>query len=463
MTGKSQNEAAAFLKNIAVGKQVDLIISRQECQSQQPAIDASPSPKLPRQLPPENGEIQTGRQREVLTFEIPLNDTGSAGLGVSVKGKTTTTTEGLSIDLGIFVKSVIHGGAASKDGRLNPNDQLISINGQSLLGLSNSTAMAMLRQCMMHCEGPIAKPGVILMTIARRVPATQAPNDKREEEENYAHHHKRDDSILSTVSADSGEEQFLTPPYSVLHSTPTRHEDSSRGSLISNENTTVIYNGSRVPTVYAQTTADSLNLSASVGSRHPVIDRLTGNQSLPESQQRGPTYSKQTTAVEEEETTEPIYSSKQRERNVSVSPHRADVLIEHDRCAEATLWPASEEENCEINIKNGDSEMSLNKEDDPGFQRDGFGRQSMSEKRHAHLDAKNTDTYQRNKKSKDDQRHRTSGRFEKGSPERVSAHQSGGQRAVETRAATTTTQQQLQQPELHDLGEQKGQKRVECF
>lgn len=33
-----------------------------------------------------------------------------------------------------------------------------------------------------------------------------------------------------------------------------------------------------------------------------------------------------------------------------------------------------------------------------GFSRDAFGRQSMSEKRHATLDAKNTDTYQRNKK-----------------------------------------------------------------
>jgi hypothetical protein len=34
------------------------------------------------------------------------------------------------------------------------------------------------------------------------------------------------------------------------------------------------------------------------------------------------------------------------------------------------------------------------------FSRDAFGRQSMSEKRHASLDAKNTDTYQRNKKAR---------------------------------------------------------------
>lgn len=37
-----------------------------------------------------------------------------------------------------------------------------------------------------------------------------------------------------------------------------------------------------------------------------------------------------------------------------------------------------------------------------GFSRDAFGRQSMSEKRHATLDAKSTDTYQRNKKIRDE-------------------------------------------------------------
>jgi len=51
--------------------------------------------------------------RQILTFNIPLNETGSAGLGISVKGKTSTTN-GVTKDLGIFIKTVIHGGAASK-------------------------------------------------------------------------------------------------------------------------------------------------------------------------------------------------------------------------------------------------------------------------------------------------------------------------------------------------------------
>ncbi|GIY97614.1 hypothetical protein CEXT_737221 [Caerostris extrusa] len=69
---------------------VELVISRQE-------TDLSPSPSLPRQLPPEKGEEEVGvvpwKRRDIFTYEVPLNDTGSAGLG-SVKGKTSNTEKG---------------------------------------------------------------------------------------------------------------------------------------------------------------------------------------------------------------------------------------------------------------------------------------------------------------------------------------------------------------------------------
>ena len=69
------------------------------------------------------------------------------------------------VDLGIFVKSVLHGGAASRDGRLLTNDQLVSINGMSLLGKANPSAMETLRKAM-HEEGPV--PGIISLTVARK-------------------------------------------------------------------------------------------------------------------------------------------------------------------------------------------------------------------------------------------------------------------------------------------------------
>lgn len=64
-----------------------------------------------------------------------------------MKGKTSSGPNG-SVDLGIFVKNVIHGGAASRDGRLFQNDQLVNINGMSLLGKPNSEAMKTLRTAM---------------------------------------------------------------------------------------------------------------------------------------------------------------------------------------------------------------------------------------------------------------------------------------------------------------------------
>jgi hypothetical protein len=36
-------------------------------------------------------------------------------------------SDGTVVDLGIFVKSVLHGGAASRDGRLKTNDQLVNL------------------------------------------------------------------------------------------------------------------------------------------------------------------------------------------------------------------------------------------------------------------------------------------------------------------------------------------------
>uniref|UniRef100_A0A3B3U338 Par-3 family cell polarity regulator alpha, b n=1 Tax=Poecilia latipinna TaxID=48699 RepID=A0A3B3U338_9TELE len=101
--------------------------------------------------------------REFLTFEIPLSDSGSAGLGVSVKGNRSKENHA---DLGIFVKSIINGGAACKDGRLRVNDQLIAVNGESLLGKTNQDAMETLRKSM-STEGN--KRGMIQLIVARRV------------------------------------------------------------------------------------------------------------------------------------------------------------------------------------------------------------------------------------------------------------------------------------------------------
>uniref|UniRef100_A0AAV2LAR7 PDZ domain-containing protein n=1 Tax=Knipowitschia caucasica TaxID=637954 RepID=A0AAV2LAR7_KNICA len=99
--------------------------------------------------------------REQLMFEIPLNESGSAGLGVSLKGNKSRET---GEDLGIFIKSIIHGGAAYKDGRLCVNDQMIAVNGEYLVGRSNHAAMETLRRSM-SAEGTAR--GTIQLLVLR--------------------------------------------------------------------------------------------------------------------------------------------------------------------------------------------------------------------------------------------------------------------------------------------------------
>ena len=66
---------------------------------------------------------------------------------MSVKGRTSPSESG-PVDVGIYIKSVLREGAASRDGRLQHNDQLIDVNNNSLLGLSNADAMETLRRAM---------------------------------------------------------------------------------------------------------------------------------------------------------------------------------------------------------------------------------------------------------------------------------------------------------------------------
>ncbi|XP_044925091.1 partitioning defective 3 homolog isoform X15 [Mustela putorius furo] len=153
IAGKSQEEVVSLLRSTKMEGTVSLLVFRQE--------DAF----HPRELKGEDEDIvlTPDGTREFLTFEVPLNDSGSAGLGVSVKGNRSKENHA---DLGIFVKSIINGGAASKDGRLRVNDQLIAVNGESLLGKTNQDAMETLRRSM-STEGN--KRGMIQLIVARRI------------------------------------------------------------------------------------------------------------------------------------------------------------------------------------------------------------------------------------------------------------------------------------------------------
>ncbi|XP_059471634.1 partitioning defective 3 homolog isoform X3 [Neocloeon triangulifer] len=429
MTGKTQSEAVATLRNAPPGSTVSLVVSRQD--------KGDESPRLPRELsragnkfdrvtnnddnclqpmrsdePPEkandDGIIFPWKHREILTFDIPVHDTEKAGLGVSVKGKTSAVPGG-SVDLGIFVKSVINGGAASRDGRLRTNDQLIDINGVSLIASNNSDAMETLRRNM-HQEGP--KPGVITLTVSRRVSSMQNLNTSTESATSGR------DSANSLLSSSSGTEVF---GYRGDGEGPTP-ENSCASETSEN---TVIF----MPKVNGDVQRDVRPLDKKIinpmdplANRNPVLDRLTGNAGLRnESYYRatmdsswnanltsmGNKFSSptlhcpngETVLIEDEYMTHQIIApNPRRPEKFSIPPPDRQEQYPNPKSPHEPQTPSTPGAPGDATYA---SQLSL--EVDPAnFARDAVGRQSMSEKRHASLDAKNTDTYQRQKKAREE-------------------------------------------------------------
>ncbi|KAG7509781.1 afadin-like [Solea senegalensis] len=73
-----------------------------------------------------------------LTLKKPLN----SGMGVSIVAAKGSQRE----NLGIYIKSIVKGGPAEMNGGLTAGDQLLSVDGQSLVGLSQERAAAIMLQ-----------------------------------------------------------------------------------------------------------------------------------------------------------------------------------------------------------------------------------------------------------------------------------------------------------------------------
>ncbi|XP_056007417.1 partitioning defective 3 homolog isoform X5 [Ostrea edulis] len=396
LTGKTQADVVAMLRNVTMGSSVRLVISRQE------VVDEKF--QVPRELPQErsgdtDGSLTAGRNKEILRLDIPLSDTGSAGLGVSVKGKTMSTDRGTR-DLGIFVKSVIHGGAASKDGRLAVNDQLIEVNNEKLMGLSNTDAMEMLRKAM-QLDGPI--PGHIHLVIARKIGAP-SPSPFTQEASADAFVFGADNKMVRETDHVKNL-QKLEPPWE-----PHRGLDyMDGGSKARNFLIDRLTNGGLRNESYTKATREEFDDSAmshdqEEGLRNQSYSLAlhgTGNILSPGISPFKPSL-KSTPLVGPHVMIE--NEEEEMESRRRVRPHSTiGFLHQHSNSS------SSEDLNQQpVWLQGGDwgppgspGGEELSPTSPLGeFKREGFGRQSMSEKRKGHIDPSRSEIYQRVKSNR---------------------------------------------------------------
>uniref|UniRef100_A0AAZ3RZX0 Afadin n=1 Tax=Oncorhynchus tshawytscha TaxID=74940 RepID=A0AAZ3RZX0_ONCTS len=101
---------------------------------------------------------QMRKEPEVVTVTLKKHN----GMGLSI-----VAAKGAGQDkLGIYIKSVVKGGAADMDGRLAAGDQLLSVDGRSLVGLSQERAAELMTRTGSVVTLEVAKQGAIYHGLA---------------------------------------------------------------------------------------------------------------------------------------------------------------------------------------------------------------------------------------------------------------------------------------------------------
>ncbi|XP_066553572.1 afadin isoform X4 [Amia ocellicauda] len=106
----------------------------------------------------DSADLPMRKEPEVVTVTLKKHN----GMGLSI-----VAAKGAGQDkLGIYIKSVVKGGAADVDGRLAAGDQLLSVDGRSLVGLSQERAAELMTRTGSVVTLEVAKQGAIYHGLA---------------------------------------------------------------------------------------------------------------------------------------------------------------------------------------------------------------------------------------------------------------------------------------------------------
>ncbi|CAB3243951.1 unnamed protein product [Arctia plantaginis] len=144
---------------------------------------AAPALKHPARHPPDP---------KVHIIHLHKNSNGMGLSIVAAKGAGQTK-------LGIYIKSVVPGGAAAADGRLAAGDQLLSVDGQSLVGITQEKAAEYLVRTGPTVTLEVAKQGALLHGLATLLHQPAYNQRQADEEVQYEDRMRRNSGTFTNM------------------------------------------------------------------------------------------------------------------------------------------------------------------------------------------------------------------------------------------------------------------------